>query len=343
MFDFIYLETLLCFVFSFFIYFNYKKISEIINVYDIPDQNLKKHSIKTPVSAGILNLIAFTCFFLFTFNFSEIFFYPFILIIYTAFGFVDDKYNLNPYLKLFITTLIVALLIYFENNLIIETLKFDLNNYVLNLGLFSLPFTVLCILLLTHSLNMMDGINGYSAIYKISIMITFILYITSSLNDYPRGSDLYIDLIWLLNISILYLFLLSLFIFLNYKGLIFFGDGGIYFGALIISYILIKLNKILPTFTPEAIFIILILPGIDMLRLFILRIYKRRNPFKGDLNHFHHIFKSKYPRINIVFPILITHLLINSVIFYQNKLFLPVLLVYLILFFLIVSIKNEIN
>ena len=31
------------------------------------------------------------------------------------------------------------------------------------------------------------------------------------------------------------------------------------------------------------------LPGIDMLRLFIERILRRKNPFKGDTNHYHHI------------------------------------------------------
>ena len=36
------------------------------------------------------------------------------------------------------------------------------------------------------------------------------------------------------------------------------------------------------------------LPGIDMFRLFLVRIKNRKNPFKGDLNHFHHIILKKY-------------------------------------------------
>ena len=38
-------------------------------------------------------------------------------------------------------------------------------------------------------------------------------------------------------------------------------------------------------------------PGIDMLRLFMTRIYNRKNPFKGDLNHLHHLLKNKFKNL----------------------------------------------
>jgi hypothetical protein len=43
------------------------------------------------------------------------------------------------------------------------------------------------------------------------------------------------------------------------------------------------------------------IPGIDMFRLFCLRLYNKKNPFKGDLNHLHHLliksFDLKYALI----------------------------------------------
>ena len=39
----------------------------------------------------------------------------------------------------------------------------------------------------------------------------------------------------------------------------------------------------------DHIFLILFVPAIDMLRLFIIRLAQKKNPFKGDLNHLHHI------------------------------------------------------
>ena len=45
-------------------------------------------------------------------------------------------------------------------------------------------------------------------------------------------------------------------------------------------------------FSVDEVFIILIIPAIDMLRLFIVKILNKTHPFKGDLNHVHHIFNS---------------------------------------------------
>ena len=39
----------------------------------------------------------------------------------------------------------------------------------------------------------------------------------------------------------------------------------------------------------DEVFIILIIPAIDMLRLFIFRIVRGKHPFKGDLKHLHHL------------------------------------------------------
>jgi hypothetical protein len=39
----------------------------------------------------------------------------------------------------------------------------------------------------------------------------------------------------------------------------------------------------------DEVFVILLIPAIDMLRLFFMRLINKNNPFKGDLNHLHHI------------------------------------------------------
>ena len=52
----------------------------------------------------------------------------------------------------------------------------------------------------------------------------------------------------------------------------------------------------------EQIFMILMLPGIDMFRVFLLRISLGKNPFLPDNNHLHHYllkFFNKY-QINLV-------------------------------------------
>ena len=38
----------------------------------------------------------------------------------------------------------------------------------------------------------------------------------------------------------------------------------------------------------------MLVPGVDMIRLFILRLYNKKNPFEADQNHLHHILLKKY-------------------------------------------------
>ena len=38
----------------------------------------------------------------------------------------------------------------------------------------------------------------------------------------------------------------------------------------------------------------MLIPGIDLMRLFFLRILKKTSPFKGDKNHIHHYLIKKY-------------------------------------------------
>ena len=43
----------------------------------------------------------------------------------------------------------------------------------------------------------------------------------------------------------------------------------------------------------------MIIPGIDLIRLFITRILKVSHPFKPDRNHLHHILLRKYNLITV--------------------------------------------
>ena len=72
------------------------------------------------------------------------------------------------------------------------------------------------------------------------------------------------------------------------------GDSGIYLCSFIISYVLIKNYNINTSITTDYIFILMMLPGIDMFRLFIQRMYNKRNPFSADTNHIHHLLLRKF-------------------------------------------------
>ena len=158
-----------------------------------------------------------------------------------------------------------------EESLIIRELRFSFLNHTLNLGSYSIFITLLCYLLFINSFNMFDGINLQSSIFSGSFILYF-FYIKFAIE-----------------INILILPSLFLFILLNYKNESFLGDGGCYLISFILgSFSILAYNlKLIPYC--DHIFILMILPGIDMLRLFFTRALNKNSPFRSDRNHIHHL------------------------------------------------------
>ena len=84
--------------------------------------------------------------------------------------------------------------------------------------------------------------------------------------------------------------LLILFILqFNIRNKIFLGDSGIYLLGIILSLSLIYEHNIQKNIIfSDEIFFLLILPGVDLLRLSINRLLKQKNLFFGDRNQIHH-------------------------------------------------------
>jgi UDP-N-acetylmuramyl pentapeptide phosphotransferase/UDP-N-acetylglucosamine-1-phosphate transferase len=102
--------------------------------------------------------------------------------------------------------------------------------------------------------------------------------------------------------------IISLFfhLYLNCKNQSFLGDGGVYILSFLLAIISVKLFKEKKIFCDE-IFLIMAIPGYDMFRLFLIRILNSKNPFKGDLNHIHHLIKfssSESIALSIIFALI---------------------------------------
>ena len=289
------------------------KISTIYNVYDIPDNKRKKH--KKPISllGGLLiliNLILY-CFaeyyeisnLNFFENKNEILIFLFCSLCFFLVGFVDDKYNLRPNLKLFIYILIILILIIFDKDLIIKNITFTFTDFIFYFHNLSFFFTILCFLLFINSLNMLDGINGQAASYTIFIsLIMFFLNI---------NANFFIGLI----------IPLSIFLYFNFKDKMFLGDSGTILLGFIISYFFIKSYNLGFRIYADEIFLIMMIPGFELLRLAIQRLVKNKHPFSPDNNHIHHLMINKTNFLNsylaiqsfLIFPFLSYLLIVNSI------------------------------
>jgi UDP-GlcNAc:undecaprenyl-phosphate GlcNAc-1-phosphate transferase len=139
---------------------------------------------------------------------------------------------------------------------------------------------------------MFDGINLQSITYSIFIFLILIF-----------STKFYL-------LSIVIIICLFFLLILNYKNKIFLGDSGVYVLAGIISYIIIyEHNSDNIFFSVDTIFIIMMLPGFDFIKLFIQRIVNGKHPFIGDKKHLHHLLANKFKLINVYFIILFLYVL----------------------------------
>ena len=271
-------------LFNAFLFLFYKNFIKLLNIYDKPDKIRKFHEFSVPISGGFIICLNFIIFAIYSFYFDNkspninstfsLFIAPLVLFF---FGLYDDKYTITPKKKLFFLSFFILTILLVDGNLIISKLNLYQFNKNYNLAFpFSLFFTTLCILLFINALNMFDGVNIQASFYCLMLFLFFL------------AKDFNFILSLTLIISLFF------FIILNIRKKSFLGDGGIYLLAYLISYIIILNYNLKNNIKIEEIFILMLIPGLDMFRLFILRLYQNRSPFDPDRNHIHHILIKKF-------------------------------------------------
>jgi UDP-GlcNAc:undecaprenyl-phosphate GlcNAc-1-phosphate transferase len=330
------LIIILVFVFlQYLLIINFNKIAKFLNIYDKPDKVRKKHTYKTSLLGGTLIFISivFSSFYTFddfnSFGSTKLFFqneveYVFFIIscflIYLI-GLFDDKYNLSYLVKFFLTICVLVFLLSNNEKLFINNIQLSFYYETINFSKISFLFTILCFLLFINAVNMFDGIDGQVGFYGI-VCLVYIISLT--------GINYFIITILISLISFLYL---------NLKKKCFLGDSGTLLLGFVISYLVIKLYNEKILFFADKIFLIMVIPGIDMFRLFVERIIYKKNPFKGDNNHIHHLFINKFGTIKSIFFIqllIITPIILS---YFLNLLILN--LITIVLYFLIISILKN--
>ena len=245
--------------------------AELFKLYDYPNNDRKFHKVKTPLTGGliiILNLI-FYFFYLESFHFdSGIFltklnFYIFITtcIALYIFGVVDDKFSISPNKKFVLLIIIILPIIILDNNTSLSLIRLSFFSQGYSIGNFSVLWTLICFLLLLNAINMFDGINLQVGIYTLFVLIFFIL------NDFYQA------------------FFISLsvgtisFLILNFRSKSFLGDGGTYLLSFLLGYFFIKMYNLKIILHADQVVLFMLIPGLDLMRLFIIRISKKNIHF----------------------------------------------------------------
>ena len=289
------------------------RISKVYNLYDYPDKKRKLHTYPIPLLGGIFIILNFLLFYLFdifylistnnsfflSLNNNLIFFI--VSLSFFFLGYFDDKYKLSPNVKLLSTILLLLLATFLDRDLLLTKIRFTFYSKEIFLGNYSYPVTVICFLLFINAFNMLDGINGQAATYAIYI---FLIFIFNKI---------------LINFSFILIIFLLFFLILNFKNKSYLGDSGSILLGCIISYLFIKSYNVDTKFYADEIFLIMSIPGYELLRLAIKRIIDKKHPFYADNNHIHHLIINKFNlaksyliiQVLLVFPYFF-YLLLNN-------------------------------
>jgi UDP-N-acetylmuramyl pentapeptide phosphotransferase/UDP-N-acetylglucosamine-1-phosphate transferase len=151
---------------------------------------------------------------------------------------------------------------------------------------FSIALSYLTIIVVINSFNLIDGVDGLAATLGLLTMLLFGIYffavdmLAYSLFAFSMAGSL-----------------VAFLIFNHHPAKIFMGDSGSLMIGLVNAILVIKFITIadspkvlFPVESSVAIgFSILIIPLLDTLRVFSIRIFKGNSPFTPDRNHVHHL------------------------------------------------------
>ena len=295
----------------------HKPLSHLFGIFDRPNKR-KLHKKPIPLIGGIIIFIIFLINFLYFKKIDDRIFY--LSAAFFIIGLIDDKFALSAKIRLFILSAFSYLYLSNFTSLNIAFLNFEDYGkfyFILQTSIF---FTILCLLLFQNSMNMIDGTNGLSG--GIFTILFFYIFLKSNYEA----------------IYLVIIFSLILFVIFNIKNKFFMGDSGIYLLSIFFGLSIIDLsNKNL--IYSEEVFLLMAIPGFDMLRLFITRIANKKNPFKADRFHIHHLLikktKSEFFTLFIILSIVFIPILLSV--------FLALKTIYLILlsliFYFIIIIK----
>lgn len=246
-----------------------------IGAIDVPTDARRMHKRPTPRLGGLSIFVGFV---VATLIFCDI--TPMLIAIWIggailcALGTLDDVFRLHWLIKLVVQFAVAGIAL--AQGVVIN--QFHLGDQYIQLGIWSIPITLLWIVGLTNAINFIDGLDGLacgvSAISSLSILCVMLL-----LGDTASA----------LVIAILAGACIGFFPFNRHPARIFMGDTGALFLGYTFAVISVsgvfKLHTILSFAIPLSIFA---LPLLDTLSAIVRRLIHKKSPFAADRGHLHH-------------------------------------------------------
>ncbi len=270
----LYMTLLLCFITSVLVTPLVKKLAFKIGATDQPNKR-KVHTKSMPRLGGVAIYISFIVG-IYLLRPENALFYPILLgsLIIMVTGILDDIVELSAKIKL-IGQLVAALLVVLSG-LQIEFINLPLG-YQLEFGFFGIPLTIIWIVGITNSINLIDGLDGLAAGVSTIALITISIMAIKMGNQFVSG-------IGIILIGATLGFLIHNF----YPAKIFMGDTGALFLGYMISVLSLLGFKNVTAISYIIPVIILGVPISDTFFAIIRRLVNKQPLSAPDKQHLHH-------------------------------------------------------
>jgi UDP-GlcNAc:undecaprenyl-phosphate/decaprenyl-phosphate GlcNAc-1-phosphate transferase len=202
-------------------------------------------------------------------------------------GLIDDIFILKAWKK-FLGQLLVTAMLTFKGGLLITDLHGFFGIHSLT-NVESIYVSFFTIILLINSFNLIDGVDGLAGSIGFAACLLFgTFFLMNGVIPYA-----------VLAFSVCGV-LLAFLIYNFPPAKIFMGDSGSTLLGLMSAILAIKFvenpsiqSSFITQSTPAIAFGFLLIPLMDVLRVFALRIYKKQSPLSPDRNHLHHLLQNK--------------------------------------------------
>ena len=287
----------------------FKPLAEKFGLLDQPGGR-KQHQVATPLIGGLaLYVVVAIASLTWGRLGGELYFYLFSAGVMVVVGALDDRFHLGVRIRI-VLEVVVACCMIFGAGIMLRDLGdiIGVGSIVMPMGI-AVPFTIIAILGTINCLNMIDGLDGLAAGLALQSIITYVILIGGS------GSILLPVIALIAGLMTFLVFNLQLYPKLQK---IFLGDAGSMLLGFTLVWLLARNSQVgLPgakLFEPVNALFILGLPLLDMVATIFRRAIKKKNPFKPDRTHVHHILLHAgfNPRQALVF-LLICQFALNSI------------------------------
>lgn len=194
-------------------------------------------------------------------------------------GLYDDIFNSGPGVKFFIQIIIAYFAVVYGH---VKYLPYHSDSSLLN-DFSENVFSVFLLVYVINAFNLIDGIDGLAAL--LGALINLFLGVALAIH----GEQMYAGMAFILFGT------LTGFLVFNFSpARVFMGDSGSMVTGFISTVVALRFmalnHDILNAFYigPVVVFALFIVPLYDTFRVFFIRIWLRKSPFKGDQNHIHH-------------------------------------------------------